>query len=252
MAELFPDLKRPLIVAHRGGSTGIPNTLDAFRHLIASGGEAVEFDVRRTVDGVLVVHHGPNAAGLRLARLTYDEFCRYTHQHQPTLDEAIELCGSRLHLNVEIKARGYEQAVLECLNARVARSHYMISSYSATVLAKCRSLDPGITTGLIVVASARPVIFPVARAQKCKADVLVLNHRIAQPLLTRRAAQHGLQVLLWTVNTPRGVSHAFGDPNVAGIITDYPHRAERIRRLVRQIAISGRGGQETGTSHVLN
>ena len=113
MAELFPDLKRPLIVAHRGGSTGIPNTLDAFRHLIASGGEAVEFDVRRTVDGVLVVHHGPNAAGLRLARLTYDEFCRYTHQHQPTLDEAIELCGSRLHLNVEIKARGYEQAVLE-------------------------------------------------------------------------------------------------------------------------------------------
>lgn len=252
MPELFPKLESPFIVAHRGGTTGVRNTLDAFRNLINSGGEAVEFDVRRTIDGVLVVHHGANVSGLRLDRLTYDEFCHFSKQRPATLEDALELCGQRLHINCEIKTPGYEAEVLERLSRQMDKWQYMVSSYNSVVVSRCKKVDPEVTTGLIVVASARPVIFPVARALHSQADVLVLNHLIAPPMLARRAADKGLKVVLWTVNTPRGLAHAFSDTNISGVITDYPHRAERIRRAVREQGNPGIGERELDRSQVLN
>jgi glycerophosphoryl diester phosphodiesterase len=47
-----------LVVAHRGGSSKWrENTVDAVRHAIDCGADMVEFDVRRTADGELIVHH---------------------------------------------------------------------------------------------------------------------------------------------------------------------------------------------------
>ena len=49
-----------LIAAHRGASAIAPeNTLEAFEAAIAVGADMVEFDVRSTADGVLVVTHDP-------------------------------------------------------------------------------------------------------------------------------------------------------------------------------------------------
>ncbi|MEQ9520369.1 MAG: glycerophosphodiester phosphodiesterase family protein [Parvibaculum sp.] len=50
--------KRPLKIAHRGGSGLWPeNTLAAFEHAIDMGAEGIELDVHLTKDGILVVHH---------------------------------------------------------------------------------------------------------------------------------------------------------------------------------------------------
>ena len=43
---------RPMVVAHRGASVEQPeNTIAAFEAAIDAGADAVEFDVRMTVDG---------------------------------------------------------------------------------------------------------------------------------------------------------------------------------------------------------
>ncbi|MGZ4763626.1 MAG: glycerophosphodiester phosphodiesterase, partial [Ilumatobacteraceae bacterium] len=51
------------VLAHRGASRAAPeNTVEAFRLAKAMGSDAVELDVRRTSDGVLVVHHDARLA----------------------------------------------------------------------------------------------------------------------------------------------------------------------------------------------
>ena len=55
----------PLVIAHRGASRDAPaNTPAAFEAAIAVGADAVELDVRRTADGVLVVHHNASRRGV--------------------------------------------------------------------------------------------------------------------------------------------------------------------------------------------
>ena len=53
-----PTWDPPQVIAHRGGGDERPeNTMEAFRHVVAVGADAVEFDVRSTRDHRLVVLH---------------------------------------------------------------------------------------------------------------------------------------------------------------------------------------------------
>ena len=57
------------IIAHRGASQEYPeNTLKAFARAIEIGVDAIETDVLRTADGILILHHD-EADGLTSAAL---------------------------------------------------------------------------------------------------------------------------------------------------------------------------------------
>src|SRR5690348_13919186 len=52
--------RRPLIIAHRGGTPGeIENSAAAFTYAVAAGVDMLEFDVRQSGDGALVLLHNP-------------------------------------------------------------------------------------------------------------------------------------------------------------------------------------------------
>jgi glycerophosphoryl diester phosphodiesterase len=52
------------VIAHRGASKAErENTVAAFRLAASMGADAVELDVRRSRDGVLVVHHDAHRGG---------------------------------------------------------------------------------------------------------------------------------------------------------------------------------------------
>ena len=55
------------VLAHRGASKAArQNTIEAFRLAATMGSDGVELDVRRTADGLLVVHHDPYVADGRV------------------------------------------------------------------------------------------------------------------------------------------------------------------------------------------
>jgi glycerophosphoryl diester phosphodiesterase len=91
---------RLLIVAHRGGDDwGPESTLASFRHAIAAGAQAIEFDVWFTADHVPVVMHDPtvnrttNCRGA-IAEYTLDDLeeCDAGYGEKvPTLDEALQV-----------------------------------------------------------------------------------------------------------------------------------------------------------------
>jgi len=70
----YLDRPGPWLVAHRGGSLLAPeNTLVAFDRAAALGADALEIDVRRTRDGVVVVFHDEDTARLTGQNGTIEE-----------------------------------------------------------------------------------------------------------------------------------------------------------------------------------
>ena len=70
------------VFAHRGFHLAErENTLAAFAAALEIGVDGVELDVRRTLDGVLVVHHDPDVGSLDIALSTRSDLPEYV----PTL-----------------------------------------------------------------------------------------------------------------------------------------------------------------------
>ena len=91
---------RPLLIAHRGAAQSAPeNTLAAFADARRQGADGIEFDVRRTSDGVLVLSHDPVLPdGTPIASLAASEL----PDTVPTLAGALVACAGGV-INVEIK-----------------------------------------------------------------------------------------------------------------------------------------------------
>ncbi|WP_416970415.1 glycerophosphodiester phosphodiesterase [Streptomyces sp. 4F14] len=93
-----------LAVAHRGDPRGaVENTLAAIRLAGAAGAGAIEVDLRRTADGVLVLHHDDDLSRLwgrpeRVAGLTLSELHALAPE-VPTLAEALETAQRPLLLD---------------------------------------------------------------------------------------------------------------------------------------------------------
>src|SRR5580765_6069743 len=85
---------RARLVAHRGGEAlGGGDLLEAARRLVELGIEMAEIDVRRTRDGVLVIHHDESVRGAAIRDLGYDEL---PQPGIPTLDEFLDLVSPHM------------------------------------------------------------------------------------------------------------------------------------------------------------
>lgn len=241
---------RPLVIAHRGASADAPgNSIAAFDVAIAQRADLVELDVRRTADGLLVVHHSKRRRGAPVDRLAYAELIERSRHRPPSLDEVLALCAGRVGVDVEIKEPGYEAQVLDIVESRLDATHVVVTSFHAGVIETVKRLRPGLHCGLVVglgrirasrAGVHRAVVDP---ARACGADFLVMHQLLAglrphsrrgrrvgtSPVL-KAAADAGLPVAVWTVNGPIRLRHFLNDPLVAAVITDTPATAIELRR----------------------
>jgi glycerophosphoryl diester phosphodiesterase len=112
----------------------------------------IELDVRRTVDGVLVVHHDPALAD---GRVIVETLWRDLPDHIPTLGAALDACDGAW-VNVEIKNRPSEpdfdpadRVVVELLAELAERGdpgRWLISCSRLETVDRCRLVDPTVPT----------------------------------------------------------------------------------------------------------
>ena len=210
-----------LVVAHRGMPRLAPdNSLEGFAAAVEAGADAVELDVRRRSDGVLVCHHDwAEAPGA------------------PTLAAAIDAVSGRVPIQVDVKESGYERELLAQLHASLAPGHYWITSLEDATVAAVRRVAPEVRCALTLGREhPRPYmrtrlseLYPFARAAACGAPELAPEVRLVQLGLGRRAARRGIGLMVWTVDDERRLRWLFQRVRPETVITNDVELALRVR-----------------------
>jgi glycerophosphoryl diester phosphodiesterase len=153
-------IKRKILLSgHRGYRDGeIENTMKAFQKAIVEKIDYVEFDVKQTSDGVLVVYHDELLARLlhvnkRIGKMAWPDLqgCQYDDgQHVLTLDEFFTACKGKIKPMLEIKARNIEKQVLALVEKHGLENDIIIQSFNGRDIKKCHSLRPDLAYGLCI------------------------------------------------------------------------------------------------------
>jgi glycerophosphoryl diester phosphodiesterase len=224
------------VIAHRGASQAEPeNTLQAYRAAAAMGADAVELDVRRTRDDVLVLHHDPNLAD---GRLIMELDAADLPASIPTLGAALDACAG-MWVNIEIKNAVEEpdhdpsqivaRGVMQELERRGDPSRWLISSFGMATIDWCRAVDPRIRTAFLCIEPRPGVV-----------DVLVRRGHAAlhpwYPLATddliAECHAAGVEVNVWTVDDPADMADLVRR-GVDGLCTNVPDVALEVLRTLR-------------------
>lgn len=233
----------PLVIGHRGASALAPeNSLEAFQRAAADGADGVELDVLRCASGEPMVFHDDDLRRLagrpeRIAALSLDGVRAVrlaSGAAIPTLDEALEACGPRLLVNVELKAMGVPWAEIRALVRAVAavvdvpgvRERVLVSSFHPYALWAWRRQAPQVAAGLLFEHDAPR---PLRRAWTLPLLDVASVHpeaRLCDAAAVRAWHRRGLRVNVWTVDIPAELARLAG-LGVDGIITNDPAAARR-------------------------
>ena len=241
-------------MAHRGGEGRWPsNTLYAFRRAAALGADALEMDLQRTADGVLVVRHDPfvesttDGVGFihdfKLAELkkldagyTWTADGGETFPFRglgitiPTLEEVLRTFPN-IPLNIDIKPKEPEvvHQFSEMLHALGKLERVVVGSFHESQLRLFRQLCPqtptaaGVAETRLFFILSRLFLDRFYHPQACVFQIPEYNGRlrIVSPRFIRAAHAQGIPVHIWTVDERADMLRLI-EWGVDGIITDYP------------------------------
>lgn len=231
MIHLF---ERSLILGHRGSPLRAPeNSLRSFALALEEGADGVELDVQRAGDGTPVVIHdatldrtghgrGP------VASRSWPDLSGLTGSGEPipSLEQAASWAAERgAWLNVEIKAEDVEEATLAVLAGAGMLRRTILSSFSATVMRRLRTLAPDASRFLLTESwhdSAQMA------AEQAAVDGVCLHVDAASPLVLDVLRRQGFAVIVWTVDE-RARMRDLLESGVAGLISNRPGLAVEVR-----------------------
>jgi glycerophosphoryl diester phosphodiesterase len=215
-----------LKIGHRGARAYEPeNTLRSFKRALELGVDAVEFDVRRTGSGEIVVIHDEkvdrttNGAGV-VNELTLNEIKQLSTEKGekiPTLEEALSCLGNKVKNIIELKELGLEEDVLALVRDRNLEKNVVIVSFLEEALRKVRTLDSEIETGLLYVRHKNPI----DAALGLGASYVLPLYRFTHSAFVRKAHENGLKVIVWTINNREEASE-YAKKEVDGMASDKP------------------------------
>ena len=213
-----------LKVGHRGAKAyEVENTLESFKKAIALGANAVEFDVRKSKDGKLIVIHDDNlkkvfGKDIQVNEATLKELKQLTGNKIPTLEDALQFIDEKVEkILVELKEVGYEKKVLEGIKKKKLNDRVVIVSFHEQTLLNVRKVDNKIETGLIHAKYKNPV----DAALRLDARYLIPFYRFTHTKDIADAHKNNLKVIVWTINTKQEVKEYMAK-GVDGIASDKP------------------------------
>jgi glycerophosphoryl diester phosphodiesterase len=219
---------RMLRVGHRGAAALAPeNTIASLALALELECDLIEFDVLE-FDGALVLAHSQAEAPTQLA----------------TLDEALAfLAPGSCGIQLDLKARGAEQAVVAAVRQRGLLERTVVSSFRAASLRTLHALEPALRLGLTYpedrygVSGRRalaPFVSPVLRTMRAalprrivwmlgaaEATAAMLHWQVVSTPVVERCHSVGAAVLAWTVGSREQV-RVLDELGVDGVIADDP------------------------------
>jgi glycerophosphoryl diester phosphodiesterase len=226
---------RPMVLGHRGAPRRArENTLEAFAAAASIGADGVETDVRRTADGVCVLHHDPAVDDFGLISEHPFAELRELRPEVPTLDEALDALGD-LFVNLELKCLPWEpdadpdgivaRTVAAAVLGRRLTDRVVVSSFDLGVLGVVRSIDTRIPLGWLTFGQTidHGVGAAVERGLAWVHPDCAMVMEDPEGAV-RAAHDRGLKIDVWTVNDPAD-QRALAAAGVDALITDAPDEA---------------------------
>ena len=232
------------IWAHRGASAVAPeNTMAAFLKARELGADALEMDVQRSSDGVLVVIHDDTVtrttqgrgyvhaasfSWLQTLDAGYKFGDNFRGERIPRLEEVLSFVKSTdMGINLELKASpapqpGLEQQVVDVVRQYGLTEKTVISSFSFDCLRRIKGCDPSVSIALL-----SSYYSPVAPgfAKQFGADAIHPNRRSVTSALQQDALRLNVKIRPYTVNERRQIQ-LFNAWGMDAVITNHPGMAK--------------------------
>ena len=238
------------IIAHRGASGYAPeNTLKAFELAVKMGARDFEFDIHRTKDGILVVHHDFDlkrtaAKEAKIADLTYAELKKInvaahfskdpSFQRVPRLEEVLDIIEPAARwLNLEIKNDGnvypgIEERLLAFLRSKPGLfEKALVSSFDYGTLKRLREISLDLRLGYMGHHLNIMLLLPaLKKAKAVGAANFHMSSRLAFRLNVAKIKKAGFKICVYTVND-RKTALRMKKIGVDGIFSNYPDIMEK-------------------------
>jgi glycerophosphoryl diester phosphodiesterase len=238
---MWTDIPSPAVIAHRGDKAHAPeNTLAAFSLAEEKGADAIEFDVKLTADGQVIVLHDQrvdrttNGTGsvskfqlATLRNLDAGEWFskQFRGERIPTLEEVFETVGKQINMNIELTNYASPKDDLVVKVVGLVKKHglqnrTLFSSFFSSNLRKARSLLPEVLCGLL---TAPGWLGFLGRTFSWRGSYFALHPHISDinSVLINRFHATGMRVHAWTANTEKDLMTMIGS-RVDAIFTDDP------------------------------
>jgi glycerophosphoryl diester phosphodiesterase len=228
------------VIAHRGASRlARENTIEAFELAVAMGVDGIELDVRRSLDGRLVVHHDARIGDARIGggAAIIDLDRSDLPAHIPDLHDALVVCSSRIGVtvNIEIKnnpdepdfdgARSIAPLVVRAARAVGDPERWLISSFDLAMIDAVVATGAGIATAWLVDE------VPAGAVTLLRARGHSAVHPAVETLVRSTVDEchdSGVAVNTWTCDDPERMRELIGW-GIDGICTNVPDLALAVR-----------------------
>lgn len=220
------------IIGHRGARGLAPeNTIAALQKGLGHHVDMLEFDLRVTKDGAVVLHHDailtdPSGNKLKINETSFDEL----KAHKPdlaTFDEALDAIGRPAVMYVEIKKSVPVLPIVKIIKTRLKQGweseHFLLGSKSQETLRALHEALPGIGTIVIEPWSG---VRAHRRAREVGAQIVAMNQLWLWWGFIRGFKHSDTKLFAYTLNDPKK-ARRWAKWGLAGVVTDYPDRFEK-------------------------
>lgn len=235
------------ISAHRGGSEiAQAATYDAYNSAVKSGAEYVEFDIRKTLDNVMVVYHDTYIAHTSRAvgDTSYNELCDHVGYEVPKVNEIMGLLAGKMIGHLDLKEVGYEEEVITLAMRTFGAGNFIATTLEDVSIMNIKKAYPEVKTALSLgrslddlprsrwLTTRRSEIFPISRLRACGADWVALNYKLARFGVMSSCRRHEIGVMVWTVDTDDRIDRFLADSRIRVLITNRPGYAVTRRTAI--------------------
>lgn len=228
-------MRRVLVIGHRGACGYFPeNTLLSLKKAVEMGVDAVEFDVRMTKDGVLILFHDEKLDRLlkihgRVRDRTYDFLKKFTIRGEkiPTLEEALQVLKNKnVKIVVEVKEPDTIGKILDVISrSGIEKDRFIIVSFYHNIMRNVK--ENGYKFGAIFVC--RPISLKNMFSDNLP-DIVLPRQDMLDKELVEEAHNLGMMVGTWVINDETDLQKVL-DLEVDMVASDYP---DKIIRALRQ------------------
>lgn len=220
------------------------NTMIAFLKAYEMGADALEVDVQRSADGVLVVIHddavtrttqgrgyvhAASFSWLQTLDAGYKFGNKFRGERIPRLEEVLSFVKAKsMGINIELKAApvpqsGLEQQIVDVVRQYRLTEKTVISSFDYDCLRRIKEFDPAIPVALL--SSYYSPVTPQF-AKQFGADAIHPNRRSVTATLQQEALRLKVKIRPYTVNDGRQIQ-LFNAWGIDAVITNHPGLAKK-------------------------